>query len=143
LTLPTPAGAAGSPAAERVAGRTFAVEPNQDEIATVGFDFGPSRDALRLRDGHGEQRLELGRGEWIRGTLALGGPPAPVDASGAWADERTYVVQAWWSEAPWRLTWRCRFDGDRVRIEREMNVSFAGRPAPEPLEGRAVATPVA
>ena len=143
LKLPTPAGAASSPAAERVAGRTFAVEPNQDEIAAVGFDFGPSGDALRLRDGHGEQRLELGRGEWVRRTVALGGPPAPVDASGAWEDERTYVVQAWWSEAPWRLTWRCRFEGDHVRIERAMNVSFAGRPAPEPLEGRAVATPVA
>jgi CubicO group peptidase (beta-lactamase class C family) len=142
LRLPTPAGAASSPLAEQVAGRRFAVGPNEDRIESVELDFGVDGDVLVLRDDRGEQRLGLGRGAWTRGTLALGGPPAPVAASGAWADERTYAVQMWWPETPWRVSWSCRFDGDRVRIEREVNVSFPGRPAPEPLVGEAVAAPV-
>ena len=141
LRLPTPTGAPTSPLAAALAGRTFVVEPNEDGIELVAFEDGADGVALVVRNDHGEQRVRVGYGEWARGALALGGPVAGAAAAAAWADERTYLLHLWWVETPWRDAWTCRFEGDRLRIERETNVAPQGSP-PAALEARA-ATPVA
>jgi CubicO group peptidase (beta-lactamase class C family) len=140
LRLPTPTGASTSPLAAALAGRTFVVEPNEDSIESVAFEDGADGVALVVRNDHGEQRVRVGYGEWARGALALGGPAAAA-AAGAWADERTFLLHLWWVETPWRMAWTCRFEGDRLRIERETNVALQGS-LPAALEARA-ATPVA
>jgi CubicO group peptidase (beta-lactamase class C family) len=137
LRLPTPAGAGSSPLAAGLAGRTFVLEPNEEKAESVSFELGSEGSALVLRGDGGEQRLGIGLGEWMRGTVALGGPSAPVAASGAWADEQTYLLHLWRYETPFREAWRCRFGGDRLRIDRELNVAFQGRPAPDALVGQA------
>jgi CubicO group peptidase (beta-lactamase class C family) len=144
LRLPRPSGQPGSPLAAGLSGRTFAVAENDDKIESIAFDFAADGSTLTIRDDQGEHRITCGHGTWSRGLTALGGPePAPVAGSGAWTDERTYLAQICWSEAPWLQTLTCRFDGDRVSVDRQVNVSFPGRPEPSRLEGRAVPTPVA
>ena len=66
----------------------------------------------------------------------------PVAASGAWTDDRTYTAQLCWYETPWLRTLTSRFEGDRLTVERQVNVSFQGRPTPAPLHGRSHPTPV-
>jgi CubicO group peptidase (beta-lactamase class C family) len=142
LKLPPPSGASASPLGAALAGRALVFEPNEDRIESIAFEDGPAGPTLVVRNDYGEQRVRVGYGEWERGTLALGGPAAPVAAAGAWTDERTYVLHLWWYETPWRNAWTCRFEGDRLRVERETNVALQGAPPPAALEARA-ATPVA
>jgi hypothetical protein len=64
--------------------------------------------------------------------------PTPVAASGAWADERTYVARFWWRGTAFGRTLTCRFSGDGVAIAQEQYVSF-GPTARATLEGRRLA----
>ena len=97
----------------------------------------------------GEQHIPCGHGLWERGEATAmlrtmfraepsegDPPPAKVAASGAWSDERTYVVRLRWYETAFARTLTCRFGGDRVTIEQAQNVSF-GPTARARLEGRA------
>jgi CubicO group peptidase (beta-lactamase class C family) len=142
LRLQTPVGAATSPLAAELSGRLYAVEPNENGIAAVAFEEG----ALVVRSEGGEQRVRVGYGEWARGELALPGfpssaqpPSARVAAAGAWADTRTYRLHLWSYETPWLGTWTCHFDGDRLRIEREIHPLSPTTPVPTALDARSAA----
>jgi len=141
LKMPTPTGAPTSPVAAELAGRTFRLDPNADGIETLAFDQDADGLTLVVNDGHCEQRVQVGYGEWLRGELALprfpgsGYPPsAAVAAAGAWADERTYDLQLWSYQTPWRNAWTCHFEEDRLRIERVTHPLSSANPVPTPLQ---------
>lgn len=143
LTLPTPTGSRITPAS--IKDRVYAVETNEGGIDSLAF----TDDAVVVRSVSGEQRIPVGHREWARGTLALPGFPAAgqpasaaVAAAGGWTDERTFVLHLWSYETPWRNVWTCRFEDERLRIEREQHPPSPTSTPPAPLEARAL-TPVA
>jgi len=137
LSLPVPQGAASSPDAARVSGKRFVFEPNEEQIAAIACDVGREADLLTLEDDRGPHQVECGHGSWRKGSTTLERPePRHVAASGAWTDEHTYTMKLYFYETPFAQTIVCRFDGDRVVLERSMNVSFGPTERPR-LEGRA------
>jgi hypothetical protein len=153
LRLPPAAGERSSPVAAALSGRTFTVAANPDGIEAVGFDFRGDGATLAIRHAGGEQCVRCGFGRWAHDPGAAipvptmfraepvrnVPPPMPMAASGAWTDERTYVVRFWWRGTAFGRTLTCRFAGERVTIAQEQNVSF-GPSARATLEGRLVAS---
>jgi len=132
LRLRPQQGAATSPTGARVAGQTFVVTENEDRIGAIRFDIGDQGAVLTLHNAYGEQRIPCGAATWARGRAAIEHPtPWPVAASGAWTDDQTYVAQLWWYETPFKRTLTCRFEGDRLRVEQQVNVAFG--PTERPL----------
>jgi CubicO group peptidase (beta-lactamase class C family) len=149
LRLAPAAGECASRLAATLSGRRFAVAANPERIETIAFGFRDDGCTLTTRDDHGDQRIPCGHGRWERGEATAmqrtmfraepsegDPPPAKVAASGAWADEHTYVVRLRWYETAFGRTLTCRFDGDRVTIEQAQNVSF-GPTARACLQGSA------
>jgi CubicO group peptidase (beta-lactamase class C family) len=148
LRLPPPRGAPDSPLAADVSGKTYLVAQNDDGIEALRFDFGAEGCRLTVRDDGGEQGVACGYGTWSRGRMSVErgaswgaasgerGAPWEVAASGAWADERTYVAHLWFTETPFGRTLTCRFEGDRLHVEQRQNVAFGTTDRPS-LEGHA------
>lgn len=135
LELPHLQGAATSPTAARVSGRTFTLAENPEQFKSVVFTFSPEQAAIRFSD---DVQIACGYGHWAYSTVMLlpldyrmrgyGDFPSDwkVAASGAWTDDNTYTAKVWWIETPFAVTLTCRFDGDTVSIAQRGNVGFAG-----------------
>lgn len=139
LAVPTQAGRLSSPVAAEVTGLRFALPENDDQLEAMGVDFDSDNKAvLVIRNTFGEQGIPCGYGTWKTSAASLTGPvPTRIAACGAWTDERTFVAQVCLCESPFICTYSCRFEGERVHVERRLNVSF-GRMLPFELEGQSL-----
>ncbi len=125
LTLVPQAGAATSPRAAEISGRTYCFPENERGLQSLTFDAEENR--LTLRDGRGPHLLEAAYGDWRRGATTLpqeAKAPEPVAVSGAWTDEKTYTLQAWFYRTPFCTTLTCRFEGEQVTLDSRDNVGF-------------------
>jgi hypothetical protein len=86
-----------------------------------------------VRTTNGETRTPLGVGIWVRSPSGfangiermLSVPEQPqVAASGAWTGDSVFRVKLVAPETPFYSTLDFRFDGDRVVLDGEQNVSF-------------------
>ena len=130
LALSVPQGRASSPAAARVAGKSFKLEANDRGLTHATFSFAADGFTLKFRDAQGEHSLAGSYGRWSRGETALpgtpprlisgGAPPAgtryKTATSGAWKDDDTLEVMLRFYETPHHDSLTCRFDADRVEI---------------------------
>ncbi|HEX4216563.1 MAG TPA: serine hydrolase [Candidatus Dormibacteraeota bacterium] len=139
LRLPLPEGAATSPVAGEVSGRTYRIEGTADGIESVSFRFDGDGSVITIRDASGEQELRCGHGSRLHSRASLEVErSSPVAGAGAWKDERTYVAQLYWYETPFARTLTCRFDGDRIEVDQESLISSPFSPkAPAALRGTA------
>jgi CubicO group peptidase (beta-lactamase class C family) len=125
LRLPPVEGQPTTARAADISGRIYSVAENTEKIEAISLRLDGDHWALSMRNAEGEQTIPCGHGRWLRGHAALERQtPWKVAASGAWTDERTYVSQLWWYETPFGRTLTCRFEGDRVTVEQQANVSF-------------------
>jgi hypothetical protein len=97
-----------------------------------------------VRTAAGETRTPLGIGHWEK---SLGGftdglarilsvPPQPlVAASAAWTADDVFTVKLVLYRTPYAATLRFHFDGDRLLVDSEHNVSFGPTTRPQ-LIGR-------
>jgi CubicO group peptidase (beta-lactamase class C family) len=147
LRLAPAAGTPTSPLSAEISGREFELADNAEGLRSIALAFASDGATLRIRDADGAQPIACGYGRWVRNEIrpmgegmAVSGStwPSKVAASGAWLDERTYIVDLCWYESPFRRTLTCRFEGDRVVVDHAVNVSFGPTELPR-LEGRAVA----
>jgi hypothetical protein len=141
---------AGQPVALRaseVFGREFEFEDNPLNLSSIRFDLAGDSTTLTIRGRDDEQLIPCGYGRWLksqgsvlapRGTFGNGKALAQVAASGAWKDERSYVIDLCWPETPFCRTLTCAFDGDQVIIDQRANVSFVATELPS-LVGQATA----
>lgn len=137
LRLSGPAGELTSPAAASRIGRAWVFPTNDLNLEAITLE-GPSGSVagLRLRFDGRDQVVRLGHGEWQSGTLAWGTfPEAPVDSAGAWTTPDQFVAKIVFSETPYVLTLKLRFQESQVTVAPEFNVGF-GSTRVEPLEGR-------
>lgn len=129
LALRTPEGSPSSPTAAKVLGRKFVFSANDQKIESVTLqpDSSGSAMTLVLRANSVESRIACGHREWKKGRAPFGSyPDEPVAASGAWVSDDSYVVKLAAFETPFCLTIKLSFDGGRVLLDSEMNVSFGG-----------------
>ncbi len=141
LSLPMLEGEAESPNAASVSGRTYTFETNADDeyrIETARWDFGQDGAIATIQAAGGIHRIESGASAWRHGTTTFGaGTVRPVGAQGAWADEDTYVLTAYFSETPHAVTLTAHFTDGGVLLDIRQNVSF-GPTVAVPLTGRAL-----
>jgi len=136
LVLRTPEGRPGAATAARISGRTFHIEPNEQKIEAVTFDFARDEAVLTFRVGHADHRIICGgRGEWIIGETAFEAhenrPVArPVAASGAWSADDTFVAKLAFFLTPFCQTFTGRFKGDQLLLDSRWNVGFGPTEGP-------------
>jgi CubicO group peptidase (beta-lactamase class C family) len=146
LTMRTSNGKPTSPLASAISGKWYELAENESGIRAVSLDLGSSAPALVVRTASGETRTPIGLGAWVRNRAGfangiermLSVPAQPqVAASGAWTADSTFRVKLVAPETPFYSTLDFRFDGDRLVLDAEQNVSFGPTKLPR-LEGRVV-----
>jgi CubicO group peptidase (beta-lactamase class C family) len=141
-----PLAANASNTAARISGKTFRVEPNPVGVTAVKFSFEKDRCVFHLVDAAGDHSVVCGLHGWIESRTDVPGADlhhgyslesAVVVASAAWADENTLRMRWIFAETAFQDTVSCRFEGDRVTVERSVNVNSSARSWP-PLSGKQV-----
>jgi CubicO group peptidase (beta-lactamase class C family) len=136
LALTPQDGQPTSALAASVSGNIYALEPNQQGLATISFDFSQAPSVITARDSYGEHRIACGSGAWASGTTRLSsGNPQSIAASGAWLAADVYAVQLYYTETPFCYMFTCRFAGDQLTIDMRTNVAFGPTELPQ-LVGR-------
>jgi hypothetical protein len=130
LCFTPPPGAANSPMAQQLSGRSYTFEPNYETLHSLRFDFGNDGCTMiyHLLGGgkrRGIHRLAIGYGTWKEGVTYLGGHTAQsVAASGVWTADNTFTLTLCQYETPFVLTITCRFEGDKLYYDCKVNVAF-------------------
>jgi CubicO group peptidase (beta-lactamase class C family) len=146
LTLRPPSGNPSGPLAAPVSSRWYGFPDNAHGIRAVALDFDPPSPALIVRTTDGETRTPFGIGSWAksRGGFTSGldrmlnVPTHPlIAASGAWTADSVFTLKLALYETPYGATLTFRFDGDRLLLDAEHNVSFGPTKQP-PLMGQGV-----
>ena len=122
LTLPTIAGAATSPTADRVAGIRFSFD--DQKISSVTLETGVltiAREGSEGSEGRGTP-LDFGHGEWVESA------DARVWASGAWVSPDTLVIRAHNIGTPFSRTYTLAFTTVAVTLDITQNVAFGDPP---------------
>jgi hypothetical protein len=144
LRLLPPLVPSSSPVAAQISGRTFIIESNEDQVASVRLDFTADRCAFLLKDARGEHKITNGLRDWIEGTTSMTGnrlhheyqlDDMRVVASGRWLDDHTFEMTWQFVESAFRDRALCRFDGDHMTLDRSVNVNSAARTRPQ-LRGK-------
>jgi CubicO group peptidase (beta-lactamase class C family) len=146
LTVKAQAGQASSSLATQVSGKWFEFPENDRGIRAISFDFKSSAPAMVIRTKDGEQRNPIGLGSWTKSQNAfadgmdkfLSVPAHPLLAtSGGWSASDIFQVKILLYQTPYYSTMTFKFDGDRMLLDTEYNVTFGPRNLPQ-LIGQAV-----
>jgi CubicO group peptidase (beta-lactamase class C family) len=139
LRVLPPLTATESSQAARISRRLFTMQPNDDAVTSVQFDFESSRCNFTLRDRRGAHHIAVGLRDWIEGTTTMSGAPLHhqyepnhlrVVAGGRWLDEHTFEMTWQFVETAFRDRVVCRFEGDAIAVERSVNVNSAATTRP-------------
>jgi len=116
----------------QVSGRTYRIEPNTVGVTAVRFDFGDEGCVFHLLAAGAEYRVACGLRDWIETKTDVPGRElhhgyslrsTQVVAGARWLDESTLEMTWIFAQTAFRDTVVCHFDGDRVTLERSVNVN--------------------
>ena len=136
----TSAGEKSSSLAATISGKWFEFPENDRGISAISFDFNSTTPTLLVRTKNGELRNTIGLGSWSKSQNAfangmdkfLGVPEPPLLAtSGAWSAGDVFQVKILLYQTPYYSTLTFKFDGGRVLLDTEYNVSFNNRNLPQ------------
>jgi hypothetical protein len=137
LTINPPQGAASSPKAVYLSGRSYSFEPNYETLRSLRFEFSNEAGILtyHLLGGgkrRGKHSFTFGYGSWQEGIAVLGAAtPQRVAASGVWTTDDTFTLTLCQYETPFILTITCRFEGDKLFYDFKVNVAFGPLERPQ------------
>ena len=140
LKVKFPNGSPSSSISKTVSGKWFEFADNDRGIKAVSFDFNSTAPVLTVRTTTGERRMTVSADTWSknRGLFTngldriLAVPANPLGAtSGAWTAPDTFTVKIVLYETPFYSTLNFKFDGDRLLIDAEHNVSFGPTRLPQ------------
>jgi CubicO group peptidase (beta-lactamase class C family) len=149
LKVRMPAGRATSPLAATVSGRWYELPANDRSIQAMSLDLTSSSPALVVRTAAGETRTPIGLGTWVKSRTGFTNgidhqlsvlPQPAVAASGAWTSDSVFRLKLVAPETPFYSTLDFHFDGDRLLLDAEHNVSLGPTKLPR-LEGTAARRP--
>jgi hypothetical protein len=118
----------------------FRAEPNELGVEAFELEFYGIKCMLRVTDFRGMHTVAMGLDEWIEGETSMPGARlhhgyewtyARVVASARWLDPQTLEMVWIFAESSFRDTVVCRFEKERVHMERKVNVNSGGREAPQ------------
>jgi CubicO group peptidase (beta-lactamase class C family) len=133
LTVRLPQGRPSVALAVQVSQRRYELPDNDRGIRAIGLDFTPGTPALIVRSASGESRTPIGLGSWVRSSAGftnginhlLSVPEqTPIAGSGAWTSDSVFTVKLVAPETPFYSILTFRFDGSRLLLDSEYNVSF-------------------
>lgn len=131
-------GAATSPVAAKVFNRKYVFPANDDKIESIELNAGDSGAlTLNLREGGKDSAIACGYQEWKKSRAPLYAgklapyPDEPMAGTFGWTDDNTCVIKLCAYETPHQKTFTLKFDGDRLILETELNVSFGPTKLPE------------
>jgi hypothetical protein len=118
-----------SPVAERISGKTFSVESNENGVEWLRFNISNSTCDFTMKNHLGEYALSAGINEWRKDEIRMPGTPpdlfpipyekltvSKVMASAGWFDENTLIFYVQFYETAHHDTITCRFEGDAVQV---------------------------
>ncbi len=119
----------------RMVGGRYALEANPVGLQSLTFAFKRVGAVVRLASATSVAQLASAPGVWQEGQVTArrgagrsrrgsGLPGGPVAASGAWTDAETYTLRLCYFETPFVVDLACRFAGDGVTVNGEVNASF-------------------
>jgi len=145
LTVRVPSGRAKVSLASRVSRRWYEFAENDRGIRAIALDFTSASPAVLVRTAAGESSTAIGIGSWVTSNTGftngmhrlLSVPANPeVAASGAWTADSVFTLKLIAPQTPYYSTLTFRFDGERLVLDGEYNVSFGPTKLPQ-LEGKA------
>jgi len=134
LTVRLPSGAAESPLAGELAGRTFLFPTNEHRLDAITFAAGAGRDtsALVVRVKGTDYRVVCGHGSWQKGRMAYDSlAEQPVAAAASWTADDTFTAKFCFYETPTYVTLRLKASGEELLLDSEYNVSFSAAKQPQ------------
>ena len=145
LTVKVPLGRPTAALAPRVSRRWYELPENDRGIRAIALDLRSRSPAVLVRTVAGESRTHIGIGSWVKNRTGftngierlLSVPANPeVAASGAWTADSVFTLKLVAPQTPYYSTLTFRFDGERLLLDGEYNVSF-GPTKLQQLEGKA------
>jgi CubicO group peptidase (beta-lactamase class C family) len=137
LVISTDEGEEKSPNASLFSAKTYIMEPNDQAIESIVFDFEASPDMITIKSEKGEQSFRVGYG-----TMEMGSMINPrlvsreIAVSGAWETPAKYHVKIIYYEIPHEIEYTFQFNEDKLLWDTDLNVSF-GPTSFEQLKGKA------
>lgn len=138
---PPPAQAAGHSALQAVVdARNYAMDTNAAGVASVRLAFGQDDCTFELRDATGVHVIRAGLGKWIESRTDMPGQDLhhgytfrdePVVALARWTDANTLVLTWIFPQTAFRDTVHCLFEGERLTVQRSVNVNSRLRRHPD------------
>ncbi len=126
LQLNTVAGEASSKIAKKVSGKTFVVQPNEQGLQSVRFDF--KKNVFTVQSTQGERLLSPGYQEWTTSLMPfMGKASEPVALCGAWIEPDCYQIKLAATETPYIQTLQFKFTENEVLFDVQFNVGFGER----------------
>jgi hypothetical protein len=146
LTVRVPSGQVKVSLASHASRRWYQFADNDRGIHAIALDFTSASPAILVRTASGETRTPIGMGSWVTSRTGftngmdrlLSVPANPeVAAGGAWTADSVFTLKIIAPQTPYYSTLTFRFDGDRLILDGEYNVSFGPTKLPQ-LEGKAM-----
>jgi CubicO group peptidase (beta-lactamase class C family) len=134
LTLRAAEGAGTSPLTAKILGRKFLFPTNDQKLESLTIKADENTQGLNItiQSGGATHSFPAGFGEWKSGPGTFGlYANAPAAATSAWAANDTLVVKQCFTETPFYVVRKMRFDGDKLFYDAESNVGFRGTKQPQ------------
>jgi CubicO group peptidase (beta-lactamase class C family) len=140
LMMRVPSGQPNAALSAKVSGQWYEFPDNDRGIKAISFDFNSGSPAIIVRTTGGETKTLIGIGSWLKspGGFAngidkfLSVPAQPlIAASGIWSAADSFTLKLVPYQTPFYSTLLFRFDGDRLLLDSEYNVSFGPTKLPQ------------
>jgi hypothetical protein len=139
LSVRVASGRPTSPLSAQVSGRWYEVPDNDRGVRAIALDLKSASPALLVRSKSGDIRTPMGIGSWVKSNGFTNGinhllsvpEQTPIAASGAWANDTTFIVKLVAPETPFYSIMTFRFEADRLVLDGEYNVNFGATKQPQ------------
>lgn len=112
----------------------YAIDPadNDDGADWIEFEFTADDCTFRQHDREGTHQVRCGLRRWLTSQTSIGGatlhhsyrpPSMKVIATAAWTEKRRLEMTWHFVQTPFLDTVNCRFAGDRITMNRSVNVN--------------------
>ena len=134
LTVRPAEGSSASPFAAKVSNRKFIFPANEQKLESLTLKPNGNGGGMdvSIQMGGETRSFTTGYREWKNG-LGSFGPytNAPAAATCAWPADDTLVLKQCFTETPYYVTHKFRFDGDQVFYDAQRNVGFGPTKQPQ------------
>lgn len=134
LNLLPPLTKTDSPWAAKIDGKRIAIQANDQSVKSVAFEFADSVCTYRMSDAEGDHQITAGLAEYLEQLTSMTGnrlhheyrpKRQPVIAGARWLAPDRLEMTWQFVETAFRDTVLCTFTGNKVAIDRSVNLNSA------------------